>query len=302
MTEWDMDTDKGGFVPRRPSADGSAVLCRMTREEFRDRQPPGRVRHELLHEHGSVRCCRIEADADGAFGVLRFPQKGLQRAPHLTLGFRLTAQTLILIEDTGHLHDWPEKASEHLLAPQTPAECLLSLLMHLTEEDMPFLSHLDEQIARMEEQALHEVPDGFFESLLHIRHKLTELGAFYEQLAEVAQFFTDAPETAGRIGLWQAFAARLGRRQSYCTLLYEYTLHLREFAQSAQEARQNRVIGILTIVTTLFLPLTLVTGWYGMNFSGMPELHWRFGYPLVILLTAATVVAEILYFRKKHLF
>ena len=59
---------------------------------------------------------------------------------------------------------------------------------------------------------------------------------------------------------------------------------------------------VLTIVTTIFLPLTLLTGWYGMNFKNMPELGWRYGYPLVILIALLIIVLEIIYFKKKKFF
>ena len=58
------------------------------------------------------------------------------------------------------------------------------------------------------------------------------------------------------------FAYRAERLQNHVQLLRENMLQLRELYQSKQEARQNKIMGILTIVTTFFLPLTLITGWY----------------------------------------
>ena len=55
----------------------------------------------------------------------------------------------------------------------------------------------------------------------------------------------------------------------------------------------------LTVVTTIFLPLTLLAGWYGMNFTGMPELAWPWGYPLIILISLVIVALCIWYFRRK---
>ena len=78
-------------------------------------------------------------------------------------------------------------------------------------------------------------------------------------------------------------------------------MQLRELYQSEQGARQNRTMEILTVVTTIFLPLTLLTGWYGMNFVNMPELTWKYGYIAVIAVAAAMVIAEIIYFKKKKL-
>ena len=58
---------------------------------------------------------------------------------------------------------------------------------------------------------------------------------------------------------------------------------------------------ILTIVTTIFLPLTLIAGWYGMNFINMPELAWKYGYayPVTIAASIIIVAASLYYFKKK---
>jgi magnesium transporter len=58
--------------------------------------------------------------------------------------------------------------------------------------------------------------------------------------------------------------------------------------------RLNGSMKILTIITTLFIPLTLIAGIYGMNFHFMPELSWKIGYPLVLLLMIIT--AGIMYY------
>jgi len=57
---------------------------------------------------------------------------------------------------------------------------------------------------------------------------------------------------------------------------------LHERLESAQQERINRRLGTLTVLSAIFMPLTLVAGIYGMNFDFMPELHYRYGYPLVL--------------------
>lgn len=63
--------------------------------------------------------------------------------------------------------------------------------------------------------------------------------------------------------------------------------------------RLNEVIKVLTVISTIFIPLTFITGVYGMNFRHMPELEWRWGYPLVMLGMAIVAVALFVYFRRK---
>ena len=56
---------------------------------------------------------------------------------------------------------------------------------------------------------------------------------------------------------------------------------------------------LLTIVTTIFMPLTLIAGWYGMNFIYMPELSSRWGYPIVIGVSVLIVIVSLVFFKKK---
>lgn len=63
--------------------------------------------------------------------------------------------------------------------------------------------------------------------------------------------------------------------------------------------RLNEVMKVLTMIATIFIPLTFIAGVYGMNFEFMPELKWRYGYPLVWLVMGLIGVGMIFYFRKK---
>ena len=63
--------------------------------------------------------------------------------------------------------------------------------------------------------------------------------------------------------------------------------------------RMNEVMKVLTIMATLFMPLTMIAGIYGMNFDHMPELHWRWGYPAVLLIMIGTAVLMVMYFRRR---
>lgn len=69
--------------------------------------------------------------------------------------------------------------------------------------------------------------------------------------------------------------------------------------QSRISTTTNEVMRMLTIVATIFIPLTFIAGIYGMNFSRMPELNWPFGYPLVLGLMAVVGLGMILYFKRK---
>ncbi len=68
---------------------------------------------------------------------------------------------------------------------------------------------------------------------------------------------------------------------------------------SSVSNRMNEVMKVLTIIATIFIPLTFVAGVYGMNFAHMPELGWRWGYPAVLVLMLAIAVGMLLHFRRR---
>lgn len=68
---------------------------------------------------------------------------------------------------------------------------------------------------------------------------------------------------------------------------------------SSLSMKLNEVMKVLTIIATIFIPLTFIVGIYGMNFRHMPELGWRYGYPAVMLVVAAVGVSMLVWFRRK---
>ena len=69
---------------------------------------------------------------------------------------------------------------------------------------------------------------------------------------------------------------------------------------SSVSNRMNEVMKVLTIIATIFIPLTFISGVYGMNFKYMPELEWHWGYPLIMFIMAILAIFMLFYFRKKR--
>jgi magnesium transporter len=100
---------------------------------------------------------------------------------------------------------------------------------------------------------------------------------------------------------------------------YDHVVHLLEMVEASREVaaslleayiskvslQTNEVMRVLTLIATIFIPLTFITGVYGMNFNphvspyNMPELHWYWGYPFALVIMLLTAVATLLYFRRK---
>jgi magnesium transporter len=108
----------------------------------------------------------------------------------------------------------------------------------------------------------------------------------------------------------------------YLRDVYDHTVHVIDTVEtfrdlisgmletylSSMSNRMNEVMKVLTIIATIFMPLTFIAGIYGMNFSpdvspfNMPELHWQYGYPAVIAAMGLVALGMIWYFKKKKWF
>jgi magnesium transporter len=71
---------------------------------------------------------------------------------------------------------------------------------------------------------------------------------------------------------------------------------------SAVSNKMNEVMKVLTIIATIFIPLTFIAGIYGMNFEVMPELRWRWSYPVLWSVLIIVGGAMVVYFKKKKWF
>jgi magnesium transporter len=79
----------------------------------------------------------------------------------------------------------------------------------------------------------------------------------------------------------------------------EVTSDMRENYMSIQSNRMNSIMMTLTVITTIFMPLTFIVGVYGMNFDHMPELHWKYGYFITLGIMVIIVMVMIFWFYKK---
>lgn len=96
------------------------------------------------------------------------------------------------------------------------------------------------------------------------------------------------------------FQSKMEQLADETQMLREYAMQVQDVYQSEIEIKQNDVMKMLTIVTTIFLPLTLIAGWYGMNFEHMPEIKSEYAYPVTIAASIMIVAASLYYFKKKN--
>ena len=135
-----------------------------------------------------------------------------------------------------------------------------------------------------------------------MKQTIYQMFRYYHQLTEFAQEMIDGKDVCfdgDGIGAFSDLIDRTGRLADEVEVMREYANEVWEIYQAQINIRQNDIMKVLTIVTTIFLPLSLLAGWYGMNFAYMPELSWKYGYLFVIALSLGIIAFCLILFKKK---
>lgn len=159
---------------------------------------------------------------------------------------------------------------------------LYQILDHLIDENMAFTLRTRDTIDQLDELLDEEDSDAMIEQVLPLKRQLTRLAATFEdQLYCVGALQTIESESFNIEGLQDYFRDAFSHLEHAGRSVARQLTHLNAIHQDYHLKLQNRTndrLRLLTIVSTIFIPLTLITGIYGMNFRVMPELQWQFGY------------------------
>jgi Mg2+ and Co2+ transporter CorA len=168
----------------------------------------------------------------------------------------------------------------------------------------PILSNINAKLEQIEDHViLHQATKPKLSDILLIRRKISFLES---TLAMITSAFADIINGVVQTKLSKdslrhirSLNDRVIYLQNNVENMHQRVINLREAYNSSLNANLNETIRTLTVIATIILPLTLITGIYGMNFDVMPELHSPFGYYYSLLLMGAVAGGMIIYFKNK---
>ena len=168
--------------------------------------------------------------------------------------------------------------------------------------DTELLAEHEQKLMELEENVNDGKTDDFLETITPIRKELLILRSYYDEIMDLGReleedengFFEKKQKK-----YFGTISDRADRLMGRTVHLLEYATQVRDAYQSHVNAQQNKNMEFLTVISTIFFPLTLITGWYGMNFQNMPEL--KEGYPGVVALSIIVVIVCIIFFKRKKM-
>lgn len=170
------------------------------------------------------------------------------------------------------------------------------------------LDKLDERIENIEDELLdnpEQTTLGAIHSIrkevIRLRRNVTPLRDIIHALEREQFHFVDKSTQVYLRDLYDHVRQIIDTIDNY----REVINGLQEVYLSSASNKMNEIVKVLTIISTIFIPLTFIVGIYGMNFRtdagpwNMPELNWGFGYPFIMIVMAVIVIGMIFFFKKK---
>ncbi len=181
---------------------------------------------------------------------------------------------------------------------------LFSFLELLTARHMHMHESIETEITELENALLAAKKRNCVKEIVALRRTLMALKRYYEQMLNALDSLQQNENElidAHGMRYFRLYASRVDRLYHGVLNLRDYVTQVRESYQAEVDISLNNIMKIFTVITAIFLPLTLIVGWYGMNLK-MPEYSWPHSYSMVIALSVAVVIVCIGYFKRKNWF
>lgn len=232
-------------------------------------------------------------------GSFNIPKKN----NHLAISFKyyIINNNIIFVDENSYV----EKVIEDIIQSISKQDYDLAKFMHdfletMIKDDLMYLEQIEHKLSILEDEIIKSDIEDFNEIIIKDKKEVLKFYHYYGQLIEVGNTFVEKNIFEQQANsLFELYVNRVTRLQNETLLLREYTHQLQDLYESQINLHQNHIMKILTIVTTIFMPLTLITGWYGMNFKHMPELGLKYAYPMILGVFILIIIICLIIFKKK---
>lgn len=258
---------------------------------------------DIEPDSSDIHSTKAEVNYDSLTGSFAVPSREKPSQIEGKFAFALDEKGIVFIDDSG-------TAKMLILTVQRTKKWrlpslerfLYDFLEQIVKRDRDLLEHYDKELDAMEGAISNEKGEMVSERVNEIRTEIRDLRVHYEQLLDFGQELEENENSffkQDNLRYFRLFSNRIDRLRDSAVAISDHASQIRDIYKAHLDIKQNRIMTVLTIVTTIFMPLTLIAGWYGMNFRYMPELDSEWGYPIAITVSLLIVVGSLVFFKLK---
>ncbi|AOZ93597.1 magnesium/cobalt transporter CorA [Paenibacillus crassostreae] len=179
-----------------------------------------------------------------------------------------------------------QHANDRKIWSRGPVACAYTLIDKMVDLYFPALYSIEDELAEIENIGSDESVEELMKQVFDLRGRLLKLRRTIVPMRDLMYRIINSQHIKNS-----------GEHTVYFADIYDHLIKLTDMIEADREMtadmrdsyislnsnRMNAIMKTLTVITTVFMPLTLIAGVYGMNFDNMPELHWQYGYAFILL-------------------
>lgn len=199
---------------------------------------------------------------------------------------------------------WARIKKEEFLQ-KSPFHIMYAIIDKIVDDYFPPIYTIEDTLNRIEDNTKDQTINEIMEEVFEIRGDLSKLRRTIIPMRDLLYRIIHSERISN-----------VGEQKLYFHDIYDHLLKLVEMIEANREItadirdsylsinsnRMNTIMMTLTVITTIFMPLTFIVGLYGMNFEYMPELRWHYGYFVILMIMALIAFAMFFWFKKKGWF
>ncbi|HII08891.1 MAG TPA: magnesium transporter CorA [Methanosphaera sp.] len=250
-----------------------------------------------------IHVTKAEENYDSITGSFFIPDRKDIQSKEKKFAFALDEKGIVFIDDSNEARKMIRKirARKKWRLPSLE-RFIYDFLNEIIRDDFRLIENLELELDQMEDDIIDENDDPYSHRVNEIRADIRDLKKHYEQLLDLGEVFEENENRFFReenLRYFRLFINRVERLRDLSNSIRDYTIQIRDVYKTHLDIKQNHIMTLLTMVTTVFTPLMLIVGWYGMNFKYMPELEYQVSYPIVFISCIIISLLVLWFFRKK---
>ena len=283
-------------------AEGQYVAV-LNSTEWHDKADRFDMGIEMEIQLSTINATRAEVNYDSLTGSFFIPNREDPSLPGDGFAFALDEKGIVFVDDGDtalsiirsirRTKKWKMPSMERFL---------YDFLEQIIHDDAFLLNRYELELNKLEEELRKDGSEEIILRLNELLGNIRDLRMHYEQMMDLGQELEENENSffnTDNLRYFHLFTARISILRDMAASVRDYIVQLRDYYESQMGLRQNKIMTLLTVITSIFLPLTLITGWYGMNFRYMPELEMRWAYPALLGVFAVITIVCLIFFKKK---
>ncbi|WP_276670072.1 CorA family divalent cation transporter [Schaalia cardiffensis] len=246
---------------------------------------------------------QAETNYDAVTGTIFIPDRANPDLPEARFTFALDEKGVVFVDAQDNALTLVEQIAENRRWRRPGLERFLAdFFVQIIKNDPQLLRDYEDELDGMEHAIMAGSPGSAAHRINEMRSELRDLDDHYDHLMDLVRLLEENENgffAEENLRYFRTVYGRLDKLRDQASSLRDQALQMRDLSKMRLDIQQNHIMTVLTVVTVIFAPLTLIVGWYGMNFTHMPELAWRWGYPLVFLVSLTVTLGLIFFFKRR---